>query len=154
MLGSGAVLSEGVVDEHAVVVRVDPQDGKGQLSGNGFQPGLHQGLFPNQQRNGLVQVAQASVPDRLEMKESLMLSRSGPPSQFPGKPARPIAIGEGPHRDVVTTGQITSPFPPAAYRGEDDLISRSKVAALATSSRYRTSESRSRWPCCSMVSTR
>ena len=44
-----AVLSEGVVDEHTVVVGVDAEHGKGQLFGNGFQPHHRQGLLPDQQ---------------------------------------------------------------------------------------------------------
>ena len=128
--------------------------GKGNCLEMASSPANARGCSRGSRGTAWVQPAQAPVPDRLEMKEPPMLFRSEPPSQFPGKPAGQIAIGEGPHRDVVTTGQITPPFALAAYRSEDDLSSRSKVAALGASSHYRTSESRSRWPCCSMVSTR
>ena len=44
----GAVLGESLVDEHAVVVRVDAQNGKGQLFGYGLQSCHDLGLLPSQ----------------------------------------------------------------------------------------------------------
>ena len=48
-----AVLGESIVDEYAVVVRVDAFDREGQLSPDGLQSCRHQGLLPSQQWNGL-----------------------------------------------------------------------------------------------------
>ena len=45
-------LGEGVVDEHTVIVGVDAEDEKGQLSGNCLQSCRHQGLLSGQHGGG------------------------------------------------------------------------------------------------------
>ena len=155
-----AVLGEGCVDEHAVVVRVNAADREGQLFGDGLQPSHHQGLRSGQQGDGpdcswSGQPVQTSVTTRLNMKEPPMLSPQWATRSISRKP------GGGRRQSAkVRTGMLR----PAdrfrrRLRRPDTVVrigwsSRSSVAALADSNRSLTSGSQSRWPWRSMDSTK
>ena len=51
---TGAVLDQHFVYECAVVIRVDPANGNGQLAADGLQPFYNQGLLLGQQQYSLV----------------------------------------------------------------------------------------------------
>ena len=98
----GAVLDQRLVDEYAVVVRVDAFDGEGQLPCDGLQSCHHQGLLPGQQWNGLgpagadigghqavdhgTPQGAAVVDHQVNLQESWW---------------RRMPIGEGPHRNIA-----------------------------------------------------
>ena len=119
---SGAVLCESIVDEYAVVVRVNAFDGEGQLPSDGFQSCHYQGLLPGQQRHrfspagadigghqavdhGTPQRA-AVVDDQVNLQESRW---------------RRIPIGEGPHRYIAARRLLPPSSEPAARRCPDGL---------------------------------
>ena len=64
-------------------------------------------------------VQMSAAPQAVDKRASYAFPAVGHQANFQEAQLGAIPIGEGPHSDVATTGQITSPFAPAGNRSTD-----------------------------------
>ena len=117
-----SIVDESIVDEYAVVVRLDAFDWEGQLSPDSLQSRHHQGLLPSQQWHGLgpagadigghQAVDHGTPPGAAVVDHQVNLQESW---------WRCIPIAEGPHWNIAARRLIPPASEPAARRWPDGL---------------------------------
>ena len=109
----GAVIGQGVVDEHAAVVGVDATNGKGQLRRDGLQSATTRDCSLASSGTASVQPVHTSVPPGCTRMNRPCCPHSGPPGQSPGNPAaagssrrrcEPEYVGRDPDCAAVCAG--------------------------------------------------